>query len=366
MYLPNPSDEPPSEAAAREASDRVEQRALGWLALAAVGVILWIVLPIGVGIFLGVLMGFALEPLDALLERRMRPTLAAVLAVLFATLGIAGSVGGLGYLLATKGVLLTRQLLAAFGPGGAASGFVERVTARATALGFSPQDIIDKLREGAADVAASAAGITEVIAAATASATLGLFFATLTMYVILRDWSRLSLRAQIVLPLRADYTSALFDEFRRVGRSTFLGTLVTGIAQGVLATIGYAIASMPEPIFFGALTAVASLIPAVGTLLVWVPAGIVLIVTEHAVAGTFLLVWGLCVIVGVSDYVIRPRLVGSESAAPALVTFAALFGGVEAFGLKGLVLGPVLMSLALAVLRLYGREAELRRRPAQP
>jgi predicted PurR-regulated permease PerM len=97
-------------------------------------------------------------------------------------------------------------------------------------------------------------------------------------------------------------------------------------------------------------------------LLVWVPAGIVLIVSERAVSGTFLLIWGACVVVGISDYVIRPRLVGSESATPALVTFAALFGGVEAFGLKGLILGPVLMSLAIAVLRLYGQEAQLRRR----
>lgn len=349
-----------------QTTDRAQRRALGWFAVGAVFVILWMVRPIGVGIFLGVLMGFALEPLDALLQRRMRPAFSAVCSVVIATLSIAGSVGGLGYLLTTKGVMLTRQLLAAFGPGGAASGFVERWTARATAIGFSPHDIVDKLREGAADVASSAAGIAEIVAATTASATLGLFFATLTMYFILRDWKRLSERAQLLLPLRPDYTRALFDEFRRVGRSTFLGTLVTGIAQGVLATIGYAIASVPEAFFFGAVTAVASLIPAVGTMLVWVPAGIVLIVAEHAVRGTVLLVWGLCVVVGVSDYVIRPRLVGSEAATPALVTFAALFGGVEAFGLKGLILGPVLMSLATAVLRLYSHEAELRRQPAPP
>jgi predicted PurR-regulated permease PerM len=344
--------------------DREERRALAWCALAAVAIIMWIVLPIGVGIFLGVLMGFALQPLYELLRRRLRPTLAAVCAVLIATHGIAASVGGLGYLLATKGVRLTKQLLAALSPGGGASSFVEGITARSTALGFSPQDLEDKVREGAADVAASAAGIAEVVAAATASAALGLFFATLTMYYVLRNWSRLSERAQTLLPLRADYTRALFDEFRRVGRSTFLGTLVTGIAQGILATIGFTIARLPESIFFGAITAVASLIPAVGTLLVWVPAGIVLILSGHLARGTFLLVWGLCVVVGVSDYVIRPRLVGSESATPAIVTFSALFGGAEAFGLKGLILGPVLMSLAISVLRLYGHEMELRRKPA--
>jgi predicted PurR-regulated permease PerM len=374
MNAPGSSDDCPNTQEAiparfednREASDHAERRALGWLALAAAFVIVWIVLPIGVGIFLGILMGFALEPLDALLRRWMRPALSAVCSVLIATLLIAGSLGGLGYLLGTKGVQLTRQLLAAIGPGGSASGFVEHMTARATAIGFSPKELIEKLREGAADIASSAAGIAEVIAATTASATLGLFFATLTMYFILRHWTGLAERAETILPLRSDYTRALFDEFRRVGRSTFLGTLVTGIAQGVLATIGYAIAAVPEAIFFGALTAVASLIPAVGTLLIWVTAGIVLIVSDHAVRGTFLLVWGGAVVVGISDYIIRPRLVGSESATPALVTFAALFGGVEAFGLKGLILGPVLMSLGVAVLRLYEQEAQLRRRATPP
>jgi predicted PurR-regulated permease PerM len=66
------------------------------------------------------------------------------------------------------------------------------------------------------------------------------------------------------------------------------------------------------------------------------------------------------VVVGFSDYVLRPRLVGDE-AMPALVTFVALFGGLETMGLAGLVVGPVLMSLAVVVLRLYAREAAARR-----
>ena len=96
-------------------------------------------------------------------------------------------------------------------------------------------------------------------------------------------------------------------------------------------------------------------------MLIWVPAGIVLLLTHHALGGVIELAWGGLVIVGVSDYVIRPRLVGGETDTPAIVTFAALFGGVEAFGLKGLILGPMLLSLALAVLKLYAREAQGRR-----
>jgi len=69
------------------------------------------------------------------------------------------------------------------------------------------------------------------------------------------------------------------------------------------------------------------------------------------------LVWGALMVVGFSDYVIRPRLVGA-SEMPELLAFIALFGGVEAFGLSGLIMGPVLMALAVAVLRIYAREGQ--------
>jgi predicted PurR-regulated permease PerM len=157
----------------------------------------------------------------------------------------------------------------------------------------------------------------------------------------------------------------LFIEFREVGRETLQGTVITGIAQGVLATIGFAIAGLSEAPFLGAATAVASLIPAVGTLLVWLPIGMFLLISGHPVSGIFVLGWGASVVVGVSDYVIRPRLVGGNSRMPALFTFIGLFGGVEVWGLQGLIVGPILMSLALAVLRIYERDSLARREAAE-
>src|ERR1700753_3038244 len=90
--------------------------------------------------------------------------------------------------------------------------------------------------------------------------------------------------------------------------------------------------------------------------------------TGHVAGGITEIVWGAAVVVGISDYVIRPRLVGDE-AIPTLITFIALFGGVEVLGLKGLVTGPVVMSVAIAILRIYVREARAaarRRAPPEP
>src|SRR5262249_61821916 len=96
------------------------------------------------------------------------------------------------------------------------------------------------------------------------------------------------------------------------------GTVLTGLAQGTLATIGFLISGVPHPLFFGAATALASLVPAVGTLLVWVPASIYLFATGHVTRAVVGLAWGAVVVVGFSDYMVRPRPAGAR-AMPALL-----------------------------------------------
>lgn len=340
---------------------REEHGALKWAALAAALAIAWLVMPIAVGILLGMLLAFVMQPLYGRMKPRLGAAWAALTVVVGTTLALAGAVLALVSLFVTKGVSLAGELIALLGPGGIGDdllGWVGRKTAR---FGMTPDDLTRRARALAEQAATRTASEAETLVGALASSLLATLFAMLTMHFILRNWETVSLRAQETFPLRPDYTRALFAEFRRVGRTTLMGTIVTGLAQGVLATIGYWIAGLPEPLFFGAATAVASLVPAVGTMLVWLPAGIVLIAMGHPGRGIFELIWGWLLVVALSDYVIRPRLVGGESEVPSLVTFAALFGGVEVFGLKGLIVGPVLMSLAIAVLRLYASETRLRR-----
>jgi predicted PurR-regulated permease PerM len=342
---------------------REERRALNWFALGAAALIAWMVSPVAMGIFLGALIAFSLQPLYEYWKPRLGSSLASLATVLVATVGLLVTFGGLGWLLVARGSSLARAFIAAVAPQGNASAVVARVSGLTSRVGVGPEELQQKLTNWAETAAAQVATIAEAVLAASATSLLALFFAALTTNFILRNWQRMSRRAEEVLPLNPAYTVALFDEFRRVGRTTFLGTIVTGLAQGVFATIGYWLTGVINPVFFGVLTALASLIPAVGTLLVWVPIGVVLILTGHVGGGVVELVWGMALIVGASDYVIRPRLVGGEGELPSLVTFGALFGGVEVFGLKGLVVGPVFMSLSIAVLRIYGREMRERRSP---
>ena len=190
---------------------------------------------------------------------------------------------------------------------------------------------------------------------------LALFFMAITTFFLLRNWNAFTHRAERLLPLNPHHTRALLRELKRLGRQTIFGTVTTGIVQGLLAGVGYFFCGVPDAGFFGAMTAVASLLPGFGTLLVWVPAASWLVLTGHATAGAFLFAWGAIAVVGFCDYVVRPRLVGKDRMS-LWMTFVGLFGGLKLFGFVGLLLGPVIVGIALAALRIYERERQFRLR----
>jgi len=333
------------------------RQVLAWLAGGAVVTIAWLVHPFATWLLLGALMGFTLQPVHEWLTRWCRrPTLVSVAIVLAAGLAIVGSVVGFVSVFVTQAVALTTAVREGLKPGGALAAWVSTVTGWLGRFGLSPDALVERLRAAAGDIATGSASVAGTVASVTVWSLLGLFFALLTMHVILRHWARIIATLTEVSPLRREDTRALLEEFRTVGRITLSGTVLTGLAQGALGTIGFWVTGVPQPLFLGIATAIASLVPAVGTLLVWVPAGLYLLAIGSPGPAVLVLAWGALVVVGFSDYVIRPRLVGDEGM-PTILTFLALFGGLEALGLPGLIAGPVLMALAVAVLRLYAREA---------
>lgn len=354
-----------SEPGSNAVSENREQRALSWTALAAIAAVLWLVRPVAMGVFVGMLMGFAFEPLHRWTLARWRPGIAALATVGTSAILVIVTIGGVVWILVRDGTVLGHALATSLGTGGSAPTIVAsmgRVTSR---VGITTEDLAARLRALAEGAVTRAAALAEGVAAMTAGTVMAGFFAVLTMYAILSHEEEITTAVQQLLPLRPDYTRKLVSELRDVGRQTLVGTVGSAVAQGLLATIGYWIAGLPRPLFFGAATAVLSLLPVAGTMLVWVPAAIVLVVLGHVARGIFLLGWGVLVVSALNDYVIRPRLLGRrQGGLPPLAMFVALFGGTASMGLKGLIVGPVVMSLAFAALRLYAEEARQRRSPA--
>ncbi len=321
----------------------------------------WLALPFATGLLLGAVMAFMLEPLyRSLVRRRRRPSVAAFTIVLLSGVLVIGALGGFLIMFVTRTTAFAQEVSRQLSAGGSYSGRVDLVMRWLGHLGISAASLRAHLEAGAGEIASRSAALAASLASDTFMGLLSLLFALLAMYAVLRYWARMVSTVERISPLQRSHTRALLAEFRRVGRLTFSGTVVTALAQGTIAALGFWITGVPDALFFGVATAIASLIPGVGTLLVWVPAGVYLILIGHSGRAIIEFVWGAIMVVGLNDYVIRPRLVG-DKAIPPLLVFLALFGGVYVMGLAGLIVGPVLMQLAVAVLRLYLREQRARR-----
>jgi predicted PurR-regulated permease PerM len=174
----------------------------------------------------------------------------------------------------------------------------------------------------------------------------------ITSYYLLRGSDAASWLVEVV-PLPNWEVALIVRDVRDVTRAMLFSTAVMTIYQGVTAGIGYRIFGVDSPLVWAALTGIASIMPAVGTAIIWAPATVFLMVTGHVGQGLAVLAWSL---VFVADYILRPKLVGTRIKMNDLLVFIAIFGGIEAYGVLGIVLGPVTVAVFLALIRIYQRE----------
>jgi predicted PurR-regulated permease PerM len=328
-----------------------QQRAMGVLVALAFVVVAWIASPVAAGLILGTLVAFMLYPLYRKIARRTRrPALAAALLTGAATTLVAGALVALVVILVVRG-----QQVVAASP--ALLDDASRLAARVP----HAQAVIDRLRSTAQSAAPKLGAYAAVIMAAVYKALLAFFFMTLTTFAVLRKWPSLVRALEAVAPLPRRYTRRVAERLRETSGTVMVGTVVTGALEGVLAGIGYALFQVPQPMFFGAMTAVASLLPVLGSMFVWAPIGVYLMATGKTVPGILVLVWSVLVVNIFSEYVVRPRLVGGRGSMGFLPSLVALLGGIEIFGVSGLVLGPIVMAVALDMIDLYREDRALQR-----
>ncbi|MGE5414395.1 MAG: AI-2E family transporter [Syntrophomonadaceae bacterium] len=169
------------------------------------------------------------------------------------------------------------------------------------------------------------------------------------LFFFFRDGDALAARLIRIIPFDGRRKEKLERHLENVTRAVVFGTVVTALVQGILLGIGFWITGVPSPVVFGALTAVASFVPLVGTALVWVPAALYLWAQGVLWKTLFLVIWSLA-IVGTADNFLRPLLVSGKSQVGTLTVFFGALGGLAAFGFVGLFLGPVILALVLALL----------------
>lgn len=191
------------------------------------------------------------------------------------------------------------------------------------------------------------------LTAGTATFFLELFVMLYAIFFFLIDGENILKRIFYYMPLDHNDEMLMLERFTSITRATIKGTLVIGIIQGTLGGLGLAVAGVQGAAFWGTVMVILSIIPALGTALVWLPACIYLYIRGEVLTATLLLTWSAGV-VGIVDNLLRPRLVGQDAEMPDLLILVGTLGGIALFGIIGFIVGPVVCGLFLAVWDIYG------------
>ncbi|HZN06606.1 MAG TPA: AI-2E family transporter [Pyrinomonadaceae bacterium] len=179
-----------------------------------------------------------------------------------------------------------------------------------------------------------------------------MFFVVFTMYYFFKDGENISRTIRDSLPLEREQADGIISRTREVIDASVYGVLSIAIIQGILGGLAFWVLGLPSAIIWGVVMTFLSMVPMLGAFLVWVPGAIYLALTGHWAKAVMLAVWGTLVI-GMVDNFLRPKLVGSRTRLHELLIFFAVLGGLNVFGVLGVVLGPVVVAITLALVDVY-------------
>jgi predicted PurR-regulated permease PerM len=326
-------------------------------ALLLVGFVAW---PLAEALLMAAVLAVVLAPLQKTLARWMRgrPQLAAGILVVAVVVLIIGPVLALSAVAVREATGGARFLLETARSEGV-SGLLQRLPAplneyAARALG-SLGDVDSAVESQVKEQGPKAASAVGAALVATGSLLFQLAMTLIALFFLLLSGRELIAWIDGVLPLRRGQTHELLTECRKVSYSVIVSTVATAGLQAAAALVGYLIAGVPHAMFFTGLTFFFALIPAIGATSVCIAAALVLLVTGHPYMAGFLAAWGILV-VGIGDNLVKPYLIKGDVELHGAVVFFALVGGIAAFGMIGLVIGPLAVAMLLALLRMYRRD----------
>lgn len=216
----------------------------------------------------------------------------------------------------------------------------------------SAEQIKTWVMDGAQTMLKSAASMGGSLALGIMGSLVGFFMMLFLLFFLLRDGRSMIKRLVDFIPMEPRPRGQLMSYLGEVTRAVVFGSVATALIQGVFVGIGFALVGLPSPVVFGVLATFAAFLPA-GSAIVLVPAVLYLMFEGHWGAGIFLAVWSAGV--GVLDNVLRPFLTAKQAEVSTLAVFVGAIGGASAFGILGLVIGPVLLGFIAALLQFAQR-----------
>lgn len=191
---------------------------------------------------------------------------------------------------------------------------------------------------------------------------LNFFIMIIFLYYLLKDGDLIAQRIENFVPLKRNLKSKMLDDIKKVTSAVIRGSLLTALVQGVIGGIGFAIFGIHSPIFWGFIMAIFALIPMFGTAIIWLPAALILlgkgIISGQGILigkGIGLLIYGT-LLISLIDNFLKPKLIGNETQMHPAIILVGILGGINLFGIIGIILGPLTLALFVTLIKIYGEE----------
>ena len=183
---------------------------------------------------------------------------------------------------------------------------------------------------------------------------ISLFIFIYLTFFFLRDGEKILQTCMDSFPMNNDDEIYLLNEFRKTTRATIKGTVTVALAQGFLGYLTLLLLGIEGALIWGAVMALLSIVPAVGTIIVWLPIALVLF-ANGAIMDAILLIFSGIFIIGMIDNILRPILISKETKIPDYLILLTTIGGISIFGITGFILGPIIASLFISIWSLSSR-----------
>ena len=217
----------------------------------------------------------------------------------------------------------------------------------------SQEQLLEQVGAAAKTAGAFLVGFASRMTATTAVFLLNSFVMLYAMFFFFRDGDKILERIFYYTPLSDEDETRMLTQFASITRATVKGTLLIGVIQGTLAGIAFRVAGIEGAALWGTIMTILAIVPGIGAALVWVPAVVILFLTEQHVTAILLAAW-CAAVVGTVDNFLRPMLVRRDAKMPDLLILIGTLGGLFLFGPIGFIVGPIVCGLFLTVWDIYG------------
>ena len=296
-------------------------------------------------------------PLYERLEKRFTPTMAALLCAAGVTLLLILPVLFVLLYAAREAIDASARIHSFLNQGGTPPTAMADWIRQHLPRSIEDIDFVEPLRQGAERIAAHLASSLGLMVKNLFSLFLNLFISLFALFFMFRDGKKIMRAVRHLIPFEKQLQDGMLSESRDLIFASVAVALLIAAIQGILGGTAFALAGVKAPVFLGLLVAFFSIVPVVGSALIWVPAALWLGVNGHW--GKAIIVVAICGgVAGVADNLVRPLLLRNRTRLNDLLVFLSILGGLQVFGLLGLVIGPTVVAAALGVFRVYMESRE--------